>query len=92
MLPDVPAIREFVPGYEATAWQGIGAPRNTPADVIERLHREINFCVADPKFTTRTLELGYIPFVSTRAEFSAFVAESTEKWAKVIQAAGIKVE
>jgi len=92
VLPDVPAIREFVSGYEATAWQGIGAPRNTPVEIVERLHREINACVADPKFSARTIELGYIPFVSTRAEFSAFVAESTEKWAKVIKAAGITVE
>ena len=92
VLPDVPAIKEFVPGYEATAWEGIGTPRNTPIEIVERLHREINDCVADPKFTARTLELGYIPFVSTQAEFAAFVVESTEKWAKVIQAAGIKVE
>jgi tripartite-type tricarboxylate transporter receptor subunit TctC len=92
VLPDVPSIGEFLPGYEATAWQGIGPPRNTPADIIERLHREINFCVADPKFTTRTLELGYTPFASTQAEFAELVAASTEKWAKVIQAANIKAE
>jgi tripartite-type tricarboxylate transporter receptor subunit TctC len=91
-LPDVPAIAEFLPGYEATGWAGIGAPNKTPVDIVERLHREINACVADPKFTARTLELGYIPFVSTQAEFAAFVVESTKKWAKVIQAAGIKVE
>jgi tripartite-type tricarboxylate transporter receptor subunit TctC len=91
-LPDVPAIAEFLPGYEATGWAGIGAPSKTPVDIVERLHREINACVADPKFTARTLELGYIPFVSTQAEFAAFVVESTKKWAKVIQAAGIKVE
>jgi tripartite-type tricarboxylate transporter receptor subunit TctC len=92
VLPDVPAIGEFVPGYEATGWQGIGAPRGTPVEIVERLHREMNACVADPKFTARTLELGYIPFVSTQAEFAAFVVESTEKWAKVIRAANIKVE
>jgi tripartite-type tricarboxylate transporter receptor subunit TctC len=91
-LPDVPAIAEFLPGYEATAWQGIGAPSKTPADIVERLHREINACVSDPKFTARTLELGYMPFVSTQAEFAAFVVESTKKWAKVIQAAGLKAE
>ncbi|HEY2532202.1 MAG TPA: tripartite tricarboxylate transporter substrate binding protein [Xanthobacteraceae bacterium] len=92
ILPGVPTISEFVPGYEATAWQGIGVPRNTPGDIIERLHREINFCVADPKFSTRTLGLGYTPYVSTQAEFSEFVAASTEKWAKVIRAANIKAE
>jgi tripartite-type tricarboxylate transporter receptor subunit TctC len=91
-LPDVPTIAEFLPGYEATAWQGIGVPSKTPVDIVERLHREINACVADPKFTARTLELGYIPFVSTQAEFAAFVVESTEKWAKVIQTAGLKAE
>ena len=88
----MPAIAEFLPGYEATGWAGIGAPSKTPVDIVERLHREINACVADPKFTARTLELGYIPFVSTQAEFAAFVVESTKKWAKVIRAAGIKVE
>jgi tripartite-type tricarboxylate transporter receptor subunit TctC len=92
VLPGVPTISEFVPGYEATAWEGIGVPRNTPGDIIERLHTEINFCVADPRFTTRTLALGYTPFVSTQAEFSELVAASTEKWAKVIQAANIKAE
>ncbi len=92
VLPDVPTIGEFLPGYEATAWEGVGAPRGTPADIVERLHREISACVADPKFSARTIELGYIPFVSTQAEFSAFVVESTAKWAKVIRAAGIKAE
>jgi tripartite-type tricarboxylate transporter receptor subunit TctC len=91
-LPDVPTIAEFLPGYEATGWKGIGVPSKTPVDIVERLHREINACVADPKFTARTLELGYIPFVSTQAEFAAFVVESTEKWVKVIQAAGLKAE
>ena len=92
VLPDVPTISEFLPGYEATAWQGIGAPRNTPVDIVERLHREINLCVADPKFVARTLELGYAPFASTRAEFTDLVTASTEKWAKVIAAANLKAE
>jgi tripartite-type tricarboxylate transporter receptor subunit TctC len=92
VLPGVPTISEFVPGYEATAWEGIGVPRNTPGDIIERLHGEINFCVADPRFATRTLALGYTPFVSTQAEFSELVAASTEKWAKVIRAANIRAE
>lgn len=92
VLPDVPSIAEFLPGYEATAWQGIGVPKKTPVEIVERLHRDINACVADPKFTARIIELGYIPFISTQAEFSAFVVESTEKWAKVIRDAGIKAE
>jgi tripartite-type tricarboxylate transporter receptor subunit TctC len=92
VLPDLPAIAEFLPGYEATAWEGVGVPRDTPSEIVERLHREINACVTDPKFSTRTLELGYIPFASTQAEFAALVVESTEKWAKVIRAAGIKAE
>ena len=92
VLPDVPTIAEFLPGYEATGWQGIGAPKKTPVEIAERLHRDINACVADPKFTARTIELGYISFVSTQAEFATFVIESTEKWAKVIRAAGMKAE
>ena len=92
VLPAVPAIAEFLPGYEATAWEGVSVPTGTPAAIVERLHREISACVADPKFTARTLEIGYIPFVSTQAEFAALVVESTEKWAKVIRAAGIKAE
>jgi ABC transporter substrate binding protein len=71
--------------------KGISA-YHQPSCAVERLHREINACVADPKFSARVLELGFIPFVSTQAEFAAFVVESTEKWAKVIQAAGIKAE
>lgn len=92
VLPAVPAIAEFLAGYEATAWEGVSVPTGTPAAIVERLHREISACVADPKFTARTLEIGYIPFVSTQAEFAALVVESTEKWAKVIRAAGIKAE
>jgi tripartite-type tricarboxylate transporter receptor subunit TctC len=92
VLPDVPAINEFLPGYEATAWEGVGAPRGTPVDIVERLHREISACVADQKFSARTLEVGYIPFASTQAEFSALVVDSTEKWAKLIRAANIKAE
>jgi tripartite-type tricarboxylate transporter receptor subunit TctC len=92
VLPDIPTIGEFVPGYEATGLQGIGAPRNTPAEIINRLHKEINASLADPKISARILELGYVPFVSSQAEFSSFVAESTEKWGKIIRAANIKAE
>ena len=92
VLPNVPTIGEFVPGYEATGWQGIGAPRNTPPEIIDRLHREINACLDDPKLQARIVELGYLVFKTSQAEFSSFVAESTEKWANIIRAANIRAE
>jgi tripartite-type tricarboxylate transporter receptor subunit TctC len=92
VLPDVPTIGEFLPGYEATGWQGIGAPRNTPPEIIDRLHREINACLDDPKLQARIVELGYLVFKTSQAEFSSFVAESTEKWANIIRAANIRAE
>jgi tripartite-type tricarboxylate transporter receptor subunit TctC len=92
VLPNVPTIGEFVPGYEATGWQGIGAPQNTPSSILDRLHEEINVCLDDPKLRGRITEMGYTVFRTSRAEFTQFVAESTEKWAKVIRAANIKVE
>ena len=92
VLPDIPTIGEFVPGYEATAWQGIGAPRSTPPEIIDRLHREINACLDDPKVKARIVELGYLVFKTSQTEFSSFVGESIEKWAKVIRAANIKAE
>jgi tripartite-type tricarboxylate transporter receptor subunit TctC len=91
-LPNVPTIGELVPGYEATGWQGIGAPQNTPPSILDRLHVEINVCLDNPKLRARITELGYTLFGSLRAEFTQFVAESTEKWARVIRAANIRVE
>jgi tripartite-type tricarboxylate transporter receptor subunit TctC len=88
----VPTIGESVPGYEATGWQGIAAPRNTPAEIIDKLHGEINACLDDPKVRARIVQLGYLVFKSSRAEFTQFVLESTEKWGKVIRAANIKPE
>ncbi|HEY7296980.1 MAG TPA: tripartite tricarboxylate transporter substrate binding protein [Xanthobacteraceae bacterium] len=89
-LPELPTIGEFVPSYEATGWQGVGAPRNTPVEVLDKLHSGINTCLADPKLGARIVELGYATFASSRAEFSKFVVEYTDKWAKVIRAANIK--
>jgi tripartite-type tricarboxylate transporter receptor subunit TctC len=89
-LPDVPTVGEFVPGYEASAWNGIGAPKNTPADIIGTLSREINAALADPKMKLRITELGATVFPIPPAEFAMFVVEETEKWAKVIKFAGIK--
>jgi tripartite-type tricarboxylate transporter receptor subunit TctC len=92
VLPDIPTIGEFVPSYEATGWQGIAVPRGTPSAILDRLHTEINACLDDPKLRARIAELGYLVFTSSRAEFTQFVAESTEKWAKVIRAANIRPE
>ena len=92
VLPDIPALGEFVPGYEATVWLGMGAPRNTPREVIEKINNEINAALADPKIKARIADLGYTPFVSSPAEFAQFIVEETVKWAKVIRTAGIKAE
>jgi tripartite-type tricarboxylate transporter receptor subunit TctC len=92
LLPDLPPVGEFVPGYEGTGWQGIGAPRNTPADVIDKLNSEINAGLVDPKLKSQFANLGAETFPSSPAQFGKFIAEYTEKWAKVIRAAGVKVE
>jgi tripartite-type tricarboxylate transporter receptor subunit TctC len=89
-LPNVPTVAEFVPGYEASAWNGIGAPKNTPAEIVGRLNSEINAALADPKIKLRITELGAAAFPIPLAEFATFIAEETEKWAKVIKFAGIK--
>ena len=91
-LPDVPSIGEFVPGYDAYAWQGVGVPKNTPAAIVETLNREINAGLADPKIKARIADLGTIVFESSVANFGKFIATETEKWAKVIRTANIKVE
>jgi tripartite-type tricarboxylate transporter receptor subunit TctC len=92
-LPEVPAVGEFVPGYEASGWAGIGAPRDTPAEIIDILNKEINAGLADVKMKARFADLGgYTPFASSPAELRKFIADDVEKWAKVIGAAGIKAE
>jgi tripartite-type tricarboxylate transporter receptor subunit TctC len=90
ILPDVPAVAESVPGYETDTWYGIGAPKNTPAEIVTRLNAEINAGLADAKIKERFAELGGVPLPMSPAEFSKFLAEETEKWAKVIAFAGIK--
>jgi tripartite-type tricarboxylate transporter receptor subunit TctC len=92
LLPDIPSVGEFVRGYDASGWQGIGAPKNTPAAIVTRLNREINAGLADPKIKARFAELGYEPYTITPAEFSKFVADETEKWGRVIRTANIKAE
>jgi tripartite-type tricarboxylate transporter receptor subunit TctC len=90
-LPDVPTVGEFVPGYEASFWFGVGAPKATPAEIIEKLNKEINAGLADPTIKTR-LAAGGDVFALSPAEFGRFIAEETEKWGKVIRATNIKAE
>ncbi len=90
VLPDVPSIGEFVPGYEAGGWYGIGVPRNVPAEIVDKLNREINASLADPKLKTRLADLGYATAGSSPAEFGSMIAREIEKWAKVLKFAGIK--
>src|SRR6516164_6366948 len=89
-LPDVPTVSEFVPGFEAGDWLGVGAPKNTPAAIVDKLNNEIAAALADPKITARFVELGGTPLALTPAEFGKVLADETEKWAKVIRAAHIK--
>ncbi len=92
VLPDIPTVGDFVPGYEATAWNGIGAPKNTPVEIIERLNREINAGLSDPKLKARIADLGAAVFLSSPTETGKLIAEETEKWGKVIRAAKIKAD
>jgi len=89
-LPDIPTVDEFVPGYEASYWAGIGAPKNTPTEVVEKLNKEINAGLADPKIKARLAELGSTTLAGSPADFGKLIAEETEKWGKVIRAANIK--
>ena len=91
-LPDVPAVGEFVPGFEASTWQGIGAPKNTPAEIVGKLNREINVALADPKIKARLANLGSAPAPMSPADFEKIMVAETAKWAKVINEADIKLQ
>jgi tripartite-type tricarboxylate transporter receptor subunit TctC len=91
-LPDLPTVGEFVPGYEASNWYGIGAPKNTPTEIVDKLNREINAALADPKLKARLADLGGTVLALSPADFGKLIAEETEKWGKVIRAAGIRAE
>ena len=91
-LPEIPTVGEFVAGYEAITFHGIGVPKSTPVDIVDRLNREINAGLADPKLKTRLAELGGVPMPMTPADFGKFIADETEKWAKVIRTANLKPE
>jgi tripartite-type tricarboxylate transporter receptor subunit TctC len=92
LLSEVPPLRDFVPGYEASAWYGVGAPRNTPAAIIDRLNREINSALADPALKARLIDIGGTTLPGSPADLGKFTAEETEKWGKVVKFAGIKPE
>jgi tripartite-type tricarboxylate transporter receptor subunit TctC len=91
-LPDIPTVGDYLPGFEASTWFGVGAPRNTPAEIIDKLNKEINAALADPKIRARLADLGGTPLPGTPADFGRLIADETEKWGKVIRAANIKPE
>jgi tripartite-type tricarboxylate transporter receptor subunit TctC len=91
-LPDIPTVGEFLPGYEGSGWQGVGAPKNTPAEIIDKLNIEINAGLADPKTKARLAELGGTVLAGSPADFARLIAADTEKWAKVVRTANIRPE
>jgi len=92
VLPNVPPISDFVPGYEVIGWLGYGAPKGTPPDIVEKLHREINAVLAEPAINSRLRELGSTPRPGSTADFAKLIADDTEKWGKVVKFAGLKVD
>jgi tripartite-type tricarboxylate transporter receptor subunit TctC len=92
VLPDIPVIGDVVPGYEVTGWLGIGVPKGTPAEIVERINREVNAALTDPMVKTRMAELGSEIFTGSSSDFGELIADETEKWGKVIRAANIKPE
>jgi tripartite-type tricarboxylate transporter receptor subunit TctC len=91
-LPDLPTVAETVPGYEALGWYALGAPKNTPAEIVDKLNAATNAALADPKLKARLADLGVEPMPMTPAEFRKFIAGETDKWTKVIKAAGVVLE
>ena len=91
-LPDTPTMSEFIPGYEASGFYGLAAPKNTPAEIVDKLNNEINAALADPKMKAQLGEFGGVPMPMTPADFGRLIADETEKWAKVIKFAGIKAD
>jgi tripartite-type tricarboxylate transporter receptor subunit TctC len=91
-LPDVPTVSEFVPGYEASGWFGVGAPKSTPTEIIDKLNNEVNAALADPKMKARLADVGGTALLGSPADFGKLIADETEKWAKVIKFAGIKAD
>ena len=92
MLPDVPTVGEFVPGYEASTWSGVGAPKATPVEIVDNLNKEINAALADHKIKARLADLGSTPLVGSATDFGKLIADETEKWGNVIRTLNIKAE
>jgi tripartite-type tricarboxylate transporter receptor subunit TctC len=91
-LPDTPIVADFLPGFEASGWYGIGTPSKTPPEIVHKLNLETNLALADPKIQARLSALGFTVLASSPADFGQLIAEETQKWAKVIRAANIKAE
>jgi tripartite-type tricarboxylate transporter receptor subunit TctC len=91
-LPDIPTVGEFIPSYEASSWYGVGVPRNTPTDIIERLNKEINAGLVDPKLKSRLVDLGGTLLLGSPADFAKLIADETDKWAKVVRFSGAKAD
>jgi tripartite-type tricarboxylate transporter receptor subunit TctC len=92
VLPDVPTVGDFVPGYEASTWSGVGAPKATPAEIVDKLHKEINAALADHKIKARLADLGSTPLVGSTTDFGKLIADETEKWGKVVKFVGVKAD
>ncbi len=92
MLPDLPLVADYLPGYEASAWYGLAAPKGTPAEIIDRLNKAVNEILADPQAKARYAEIGAILLPGSPADFGKLVADETEKWGKVVKFAGAKVD
>jgi tripartite-type tricarboxylate transporter receptor subunit TctC len=91
-MPELPTVAEFLPGYESSAWYGVSAPKGTPVDIVEKLNREINAGLSDPKLSTRLADLGGLPLRGSAADFGKLIADETEKWGRVVKFAGMKAE
>jgi len=91
-LPDVPTVGEFLRGFEASSWYGIGAPKNTPAEIVEKLNKEINAAIADPGMKAKLAAIGGAPMPGSPADFGRLITDETEKWGKVVRTGGLKPE
>jgi tripartite-type tricarboxylate transporter receptor subunit TctC len=92
MLPDLPTVAEFVPGYESSQWYGLGAPRATPVELIDKLNKEVNGALTNPKFRARLAEIGATPLAGSPADFGRLIADDTDKWGRVVKFSGTKID